>query len=87
MNRLVRQAHCEASDKLHYLVISDPVLVSFADASWANRKDSGSQRGVSVLEQRDHCWMGVLPLVALSLGILVGVPEWHVHPVLLRRKR
>ena len=41
----VRQAHCEASDKLHYLVISDPVFVSFADASWANRKDIGSQCG------------------------------------------
>ena len=45
VNRLVRQAHCEASDKLHYLVISDPVFVSFADASWANRKDFGSQCG------------------------------------------
>ena len=45
MNRLVRQAHCEASDKLHYLVLSDPVFVSFADASWANRKDFGSQCG------------------------------------------
>ena len=29
LNRLVRQAHCEASDKLHYLVISDLVFVSF----------------------------------------------------------
>ena len=45
VNRLVRQAHCEASDKLHYLVISDPVFVSFADAAWANRKDFGSQCG------------------------------------------
>ena len=45
MNRLVRQAHCEASDKLHYPVISDAVFVSFADASWANRKDFGSQCG------------------------------------------
>ena len=45
VNRLVRQAHCEASDKLHYLVISEPVFVSFADASWANRKDLGSLRG------------------------------------------
>ena len=43
LNRLVRQAHCEASDKLHFPVISDPVFVSFADASWANRKDFGSQ--------------------------------------------
>ena len=41
----MRQAHCEASDKLHYPVISDPVFVSFADASWANRKDFGSQCG------------------------------------------
>ena len=45
VKRLVRQAHCEASDKLHYPVISDPVFVSFADASWANRKDFGSQCG------------------------------------------
>ena len=45
MNRLVRQAHCEASDKLHYLVIVDLVFVSFADASWANRKIFGSQCG------------------------------------------
>ena len=45
VNRLVRQAHCEASDKLHYPVISDPVFVSFADASWANRKHFGSQCG------------------------------------------
>ena len=29
LNRLVRQAHCEASDKLHYLEISDLVFVSF----------------------------------------------------------
>ena len=45
LNRLVRQAHFEASDKLHYPVIADPVFVSFADASWANRKDFGSQCG------------------------------------------
>ena len=45
LNRLVRQAYCEASDKLQYRVISDPVFVSFADASWANRKDFGSQCG------------------------------------------
>ena len=45
LNRLVRQAHCEASDKLHYPVIFDPVFVSFADAAWANRKDFGSQCG------------------------------------------
>ena len=37
----MRQAHSEASDKLHYLVIFDPVFVSFADAAWANRKDFG----------------------------------------------
>ena len=41
----MRQARCEASDKLHYLVVSDPVFVSFADASWANKKDFGSQCG------------------------------------------
>ena len=29
LNRLVRQAHCEASDKLHYPVIFDPVFVFF----------------------------------------------------------
>ena len=44
-SRLVRQAHCETSDKLHCPVILDPVFVSFADASWANRKDFGSQCG------------------------------------------
>ena len=41
----MRQAHFEASDKLHYPVIADPVFVLFADASWANRKDVGSQCG------------------------------------------
>ena len=41
----MREAHCEASDKLYYPVISDPVFVSFADASWANRKDFGLQCG------------------------------------------
>ena len=45
LNLLVRQAHCEASDKLHYPVISDPVFVAFADASWAKWKDFGSQCG------------------------------------------
>ena len=47
LNRLVRQRlpHCEASGKLHYPVISDPVFVSFSDAAWANRKDFGSQCG------------------------------------------
>ena len=46
LNRLVRQAHCEAaSDKIHDPVIFDPVFVSFADAAWANRKDLGSQCG------------------------------------------
>ena len=45
LNQLVRQAHCEASDLLHYPVILDPVFVSFADASWANWKDFGSQCG------------------------------------------
>ena len=38
LNRLVQQAHIEASDKLHSLV-----FVSFADAAWAKRKDFGSQ--------------------------------------------
>ena len=42
---------------------------------------------ISVLEQRGHCWMGALHFVALSLGILAGVPGSHVHPVLLRLKR
>ena len=45
LNRLVRQAHCEATDKLQNPVITDQVFVSFADASWANRKDFGSQCG------------------------------------------
>ena len=39
---------------------------------------------VSVLEQRGHCWMGAPHLVVPFLGILAGVPELHVHPVLLR---
>ena len=34
LNQLARQAHVEASDKLHHRVLSDPVFVSFADASW-----------------------------------------------------
>ena len=42
---------------------------------------------ISVLGQRGHCWMRVLPPVVLSLGTLVGVPELRVHPVLLRLKR
>ena len=45
LNRLVRQASVEASDNLHDPVLSDPVFVSFADASWADRKDFGSQCG------------------------------------------
>ena len=45
LNRFVRQAHCKASDKLHYPVISDPVFVSFADVAWANMKAFGSQCG------------------------------------------
>ena len=49
-NPLVRQAHCEASDKLHHPVIPDPVLDSFADASWANRKDFCSQCGYLCVE-------------------------------------
>ena len=49
-SRLVRQAHCETSDKLHCPVILDPVFVSFADASWANRKDFGSQCGYLCVE-------------------------------------
>ena len=36
-------AHFEASAELHYTVLLDPVFVSFADASWANRKEFGSQ--------------------------------------------
>ena len=45
VNRLVRQAHCKASEKLHHPVVSNPVFVSFADASWANRTNFGSQCG------------------------------------------
>ena len=45
VNQLMRQAHCEASDKLHYPVVLDPVFVSFTGASLANRKDFGSQCG------------------------------------------
>ena len=45
LNRLVRKAYLVASGKLHCLVIVDPVFVSFAGASWANRKDFGSQCG------------------------------------------
>ena len=43
--------------------------------------------GISALEQRGHCWMGSPHLVALSLGILAGVPELHVHPVMLKSTR
>ena len=32
---------------------------------------------ISVLEQRDHCWMEVLPLVVQSFGTLADVPELH----------
>ena len=39
------------------------------------------------MEQRGRCWTGVLLPVVLFLGTLVGVPELHVHPVLLRLKR
>ena len=42
---------------------------------------------ISVLEQRGHCWTGVLPPVVPILGTLAGAPELHVHPVLLRLKR
>ena len=87
LNRLMRQAHCEASDKLHYHVISDPVFVSFTDASWATEKISVLNVDISVSEQRGHCWTGVLHPVFLFLGTLAGVPELHVHPVLLRLKR
>ena len=57
VNRFVRQAHCEASDMLHDLVISNPVFVLFADASWANKKDFALRVDISVLEQRGHYWM------------------------------
>ena len=87
VNRVVRQAHCEASDKLHYPVISDPVFVSFADASWANRKDFGSQCGYLCVGTERSLLDGSAALVALSLGTLVGVPELYAHPVLLRLKR
>ena len=75
VNPIVRQAHCEASGKLHCPVISDPVFVSSADASWANRKDLVLSGDISVLEQRGHCWVGAPHLVAQSLGILAGVPR------------
>ena len=42
---------------------------------------------ISVLEPRGHCWTGVLLPVVLFLGTLAGVPELHVHPVLLRLER
>ena len=45
VNRLVRQAHCEVSDKLHCPVLLDLVFILFVDASWANRKDFRSQCG------------------------------------------
>ena len=32
---------------------------------------------ISVLEQRGHCWMGVLHPVVLSLGTLVGPRVAH----------
>ena len=45
LNRLVWQVNAEASDKLHCLVLHDPILVFFADASWDNRTSLGSQCG------------------------------------------
>ena len=87
LKRLVRQAHCEASDKLHYPVTFDPVFVSFADAAWANRKDFGSQCGYPCIgTERDHCWTEVPLLVVQSLGTLADVPELHAHPVQLKHR-
>ena len=87
LNRLVRQAHCEASDKLHYLVLSDPVFISYADASWANRKDVGSQCGYLCVgtEEGTVGWER-RTLLSHFLAFSASVPELHVHLVLLRLK-
>ena len=77
LNRLVQQAHCAASDKLHYPVIFDPVFVSFADAAWANRKDFGSQCGYLCIGTE----RSLLLLVVQSPGTL---PELHAHLVQLK---
>ena len=58
VNRLVRQASCEASDKLQCPLISDPVFVSLADASSANRKDLGSQCGYFCVCTERSLWDG-----------------------------
>ena len=50
------------------------------------KKDFGSQFDVFVLEQKDHCWMEVPPLVVLFPGTLADVPALHVHPVQLRHR-
>ena len=80
----MRKAHCEASDKLHYPVISDPVFVSFADASWANRKDLGSQCGYLCIGTERSKKMEVPLHVVQSPGILADVQELHVHLVQLK---
>ena len=65
LNRHVRQAHCEASDKLHYLVIFDPVLFLLPMLRGQTGKISVLSVDISVLEQRGHCWTEV-PLKKLS---------------------
>ena len=71
----------EVSDKLQYPVLSDPMFASVPDASWANRKDFGSQCGYlcvgtewSLLDGRDapccpiSCHSSRCPTVAHSSG-------------------
>ena len=87
LNRLVRQAHCEASEKLHCAVISDQCSFHLPMRRAPTWKISVLNVDISVSKQRGHCWTGVLPPVILFLGTLADVPELHVHPVLQRLKR
>ena len=78
LNRLVRQAHFEASDKLHY-----PVLFLLPMLRGQTGNISVLSVDISALERRDHCWMEVPLLVGQSPGTLADVAELLVHPVLL----
>ena len=49
LNTLVRMAHANAEDKLHFRKLDDPIFLTFADAAWANRRDMTSQCGYLVV--------------------------------------
>ena len=84
LNRLVRQAHCEASDKLHYPVIFDQCSFLLPMLRGQTGKISVLSVDISVLEQRDHCWTEAPLLVVQSPGTLADVPELHAHLVQLK---